>query len=112
VGDNLGSLNRLILHMLFNSFLRNIFNFRYVNVLRNILSYVFDLLIVGIGSLNRLVVSLLNGLILGHSSGDWDVFDSLLRDMFHILSFVGHLVLCDYWFVVGVCFLDRDVLNV
>ena len=72
----------------------------------------FNLLIVGVLSLDGLVMSLVNGLVFSDGSGDWYIFNSLLGNMFHILSFIGYLVLSDNCFIISVSFLNGDILNV
>ena len=112
VSNNLCSLNWLVLNMLFNMLLRNIFYFWYINVLRNIFSNMFNLLIISVDFLNRLVMSLVHSLIFCNWSCYRNIFNSCLRNMFYILSFIRDLMLGDNWFIVSVCFLDWNVLNV
>jgi hypothetical protein len=112
MGNYLLSLNWLILNMLFNSFLCNIFNFWYIDILRNIFSNMFNLLIISVNFLNGLIMSLVYSLVFSNSSSDWYILYYLLWVMFNILSFVRNLMLSHNWFIVSVCFLDWNVLNV
>lgn len=112
VGNNLGSLDGLIVNKGFNSVLRDIFNLGFISILGNIFGDMFDLLIVGIGLLNGLIDSLVHGLVFGDSSGDWHVFSSGLGNVFSVLSFIWNLLLNNLSFIVNISFLDRNILNV
>jgi hypothetical protein len=112
VGENLSSLDRLVVDVLFDSLLGDEVYFDFLSDLGHEFGDVFDLLVVSVDSFDRDVVGLCDGLILGDGSGDGHVLGPLLGDLFDILALVGHLDVADLGFVVGVGLLDRNVLDV
>lgn len=112
VGENLSSLDRLVVDVLFDSLLGDEVYFDFLSDLGHEFGDVFDLLVVSVDSFDRDVVGLCDGLVLGDGSGDGHVLGPLLGDLFDVLALVGHLDVADLGFVVGVGLLDRDVLDV
>jgi hypothetical protein len=112
VRDDLGSLHRLVVDVLFDSLLGDHIDFDFLSDLGDVFGDVFDLLVVSVDSFDRDVVGLCDGLVLGDGSGDGHVLGPLLGDLFDVLALVGHLDVADLGFVVGVGLLDRDVLDV
>ena len=112
VGNNLGSLDGLVINVSFNSLLGNIFNFSFISVLGNMFGDVFDLLIVSVLFLHGLISGLFNSLIFGHGFDDGDIFGSLLGNIFGNLSFIRNLNLGNNGFIISVGFFNWDVLNI
>lgn len=112
VSDDLLSLNGLIINILFNSLLWNIFDFGFISVLRNVFSNMLNLLIIGILSLNGLIWNLVNGLILSHSLDYWYVLGFLLGYVFSVLSFIWNLLLNGHWLVISVGLLNWNIFNI
>jgi hypothetical protein len=112
IGNNLGSLNRLIINVLFDSLLRNIVDFYFLSNVRDIFSDVFNLLIISVLFFDWDVVGLSHSLILSYGSCNWYIFCSLLGNLFDILSFIRHLNICNLRFIISVSSLHWNVFNV
>ena len=112
VSNDLRSLNWLIIDVLFNSLLWDIFNFSLVSVLWNVFCDMFNLLIISVSLLDGLIGNLVYSLIFSHGFNNWNIFSSLLRNIFSILSFVRNLLLDGNWFIISVSFLDWDIFDV
>ncbi len=112
LSNNLGPLNWLIFNVGFNLFLRDIFYFFFVSILRHIFCNMFNLLIVGISFGYRLVVCLINRLIFCDSSGNWNIFSNLLRNIFSNLSFNRDLGLHSNRLIINIGSLNRNMLNI
>ena len=106
------SLDRLVVDVLFDSLLGDKVYFDFLSDLRDVFCDVFYLLVVGVSFFDWDVVGLSDCLILSYSSGDWNVFGSLLGNLFDVLSLVRDLDVTHLGFVVSVSLLYRDVLNV
>jgi hypothetical protein len=112
IGDDLSSLDWLIIDVLFDSLLWDHIDFDFLSDLGNIFGHMFDLLVIGVDSFYGDIISLGDCLVLGDSSGDGHIFGSLLGNLFDVLAFVGNLDVADLGLVVSVGFLDRDVFDV
>lgn len=83
-----------------------------VSDMRDIISSMFDLFIVGVGYLNWIIIGVLNGLIVGESLLDWNLVSDSSLVILSVSSFVRDLFVGHFGLIVGVVFLDRDVLHV
>ena len=110
--NNLGSLYWLIINILFNSLLRNIIDLDFLSNVRNVFSDMFNLLIVSVNFFNWDVACLSDILIFSHRSSNWNIFNSLLWDLFDVLSFIRNLDIIDLLFIISISFLDWNVFNV
>ena len=111
MGDNLRSLDGMILNMLFNSLLGNVFNFGLISVYWVMFSDMFDLLVVSVRFLDGLIMNLADSLVFSHGLGDGNVFSFLLWNVLGVLSFIGNLMLSGDWLVISVGLLNWDVFN-
>ena len=112
VSNDLRSLNWLIINVLFNSLLWDIFNFSLISVLWNVFCDMFNLLIISVSLLYGLIGNLVNSLIFSHGFNNWNIFSSLLRNIFSVLSLIRNLLLDGNWFIISVSFLDWDIFDV
>ena len=112
MSNNLLSNNWLVINILFNSFLRYIFDFGLISILWDIFSNVFHLLVISVSLLNGLVGHLIYGLIFSYGFCDWNHLSYGLRDIFSILSLVRNLLLNSHWFVIGIGLLNWNIFNI
>ena len=105
-------LNWLIVNILFNSLLWDIINFSFLSDVWNIFGNVFNLLIVSVSFLDWNITGISNGLIFSYSSSNRDIFNSLLSNLFCILSFIRNLDVVNSWFIVGIGLLNWNVFNI
>jgi hypothetical protein len=83
-----------------------------ISNMRYIISSMFDLFIVSVGHLYRIVIGVLDSLIVGESLLNWDLVSNGSLVIVSVSSVVGDLLMGHFWLVVSVVFLDRDVFHV
>jgi hypothetical protein len=83
-----------------------------VSNMRYVISSMFDLFVVSIGDLNRIIFGVLDSLIVGDGLLDWNLVSNDGLVILSVGSVVRDLFVGDFGLVVGVVFLDRDVLHV
>ena len=83
-----------------------------ISNMRDIISSMFDLFVVSIGDLNRIIFGVLDSLIVGEGLLDWNLVSDGSLVIISVGSVVGNLFVGDFGLVVGVVFLDRDILHV
>lgn len=71
----------------------------------------FNLFIIGVGNLHGLIIGVLDGLIISHSFGHFDLIAQSSGVGFNILSFIRDLFMGDDWFIIGIIFLNRDIFH-
>jgi len=73
---------------------------------------VFNLLIISVLFLNWDITGIGNSLIFSYRSGNWNIFNSLLGNLFSVLSFIWDLNVVNSLFIVSVSLLDWNIFNV
>lgn len=106
---NISELNYILL---FNSLLRNIINFNFISNIWNIFSYMLNLLIISVWFRNWNIICLCHCLVLSNCSSYWYIFNSLLWNLFNILSFIWNLNIWNLRFIVNICLLNGNILNI
>ena len=112
LSEKLRSLDWLIINILFNSLLRDIIDLNFLSNVRDVFSDMFNLLIISVNFFNWDVACLSNILIFSHRSSNWNIFNSLLWDLFDVLSFIRNLNIIDLLFIISISFLDWNVFDV
>lgn len=71
----------------------------------------FNLFIIGVRDLNGLVIGMLDGLVVGHGLGHFDLLAEGGSVHFLVSTFVGDLLVGDDWLIIGIIFLYWDVFH-
>jgi len=105
-------LNWYVLNRLLLILIRNIFSNCFISDMRDIFSFMFNLLIVGIWHINWLINSMLNSLIVGYDFLNWNLYSQSCCMLFSISSVIRNLFMGNNRGEVSVIFLQRNVFHI
>ena len=83
-----------------------------ISNMRDIISSMFDLFVVSIGDLNRIIFGVLDSLIVGESLLHWNLVSNGSLVIISVGSVVGDLLVSHFGLVISIVFLNRDVLHI
>lgn len=93
----------------FNFRLRHVLDGSFVSHMRNILGAVFNLLVIRVRDMNRRVIGMLNGSVVGHFFSHFNILADGSCMGFDILSFIRDSFIRHMRFIIDVIFLNRHV---
>lgn len=91
--------------------LGDIFSISIITDMRDIYSFVFNLFIISVGFLDRLVIGVLDGLVVGDGFGHFDCLAQSGVVILDILSFIWNFFISFDILVISVVLLNWNVFN-